>query len=131
MFDYNKNTLRNKCSHKNRYNRRKVEKHMKNLKIVNMKKFIRSISILLFVVVAIIFLSTKVSLSHNEYPQLNYDTVTVIKGDTLWQISVEQQKNNPYYTNKDVRNIINHIKKVNNLKTSDLTIGQELKIPVI
>lgn len=104
---------------------------MKKFKIVNMKKFVRSISILLFIVVGIIFFSSKVSLSHNENEQTNYDTIQVIQGDTLWQIGIEQQKNNPYYENKDVRDIVSHIRKVNQLSNCNLSVGQELKIPTV
>ena len=104
---------------------------MKNLKIVNMKKFIRSVVILLLIVLGIIFLTAKVSLSHNEEGQMNYDTITVSAGDTLWQIASNEQKINPYYENKDIRDIISHIKKINQLQNSNLKVGQILKVPAI
>ncbi len=104
---------------------------MKNLKIVNMKKFVRSFSILMLIVLGIIFFSTKTSLSHNENSQMNYDTLIVMQGDTLWQIALNQQEENPYYENKDVRDIIEHIKKTNQLQGSGLKVGQTLKVPTI
>lgn len=114
LFYYNKNILKNKCSQINNIEtKERLEKSMKNLKIVNMKKFVRSISILMLIVLGIIFLSTKTSLSHNENSQMNYDTLIVMQGDTLWQIALNQQEENSYYENKDVRDIIEHIKKTN------------------
>lgn len=104
---------------------------MKNLKIVNMKKFIRSVGLLIAIVIAIIFLFSKTTSSHNEKNQTTYDTIAVCQGDTLWQISLEQQQNNPYYTNKDVREIVNHIKHLNQIEGANLWVGQELKVPAM
>ena len=104
---------------------------MKNLKVINMKKFIRSITILSIIVIGIIFLLSKVSLSHNEKAKIDYDTITVIQGDTLWNIASEQQIDNPYFENKDVRDIIYQIKKINQLENSSLQIGQKLQVPII
>ena len=36
-----------------------------------------------------------------------------------------------YYKDKEIREIINDIKKVNKLKSSNLSVGQEIKIPTI
>ena len=94
-----------------------------------MKKFIRSIIILILIVLGIIFFSTKTSFSHNENTQMNYDTLIVMQGDTLWQIALNQQEKNPYYENKDVRDIIQHIKNTNQLQNSSLKVGQTLKVP--
>ncbi len=102
---------------------------MKRIRIVNKKKFIRSMSIMLLIIVGIILLFSKSSLSHNEHT--SYGTITVVRGDTLWQIALDQQKNNPYYENKDVRDIIQNIKNINELTNSGLMVGQELKIPTI
>lgn len=102
---------------------------MKKFRIVNRKKFIRSMSILLLIIIGIIMLFSKSSLSHNEHT--NYDTITVVKGDTLWQIALNQQENNPYYENKDVRDIIQNIKNINELTNSGLMVGQKLKIPTV
>lgn len=53
-----------------------------------------------------------------------YTTIIVSKGDTLWKIA--KQMSNP---NDDIRNKIEEIKKINNI-TSDIKIGQELKIQI-
>lgn len=47
----------------------------------------------------------------------NYDTYTVVKGDSLWSISKK--------FNTSVDNLIN----INNLKTNVLSIGQKLLVP--
>ena len=104
---------------------------MKSFKIVNMKKFMRSIVILNIIILSIIFLLAKVSFSHNDETTMNYDTITISTGDTLWQIALLQQQINPYYETKDVRDIIAHIKKINQLQNSNLKVGQILKVPTI
>lgn len=52
-------------------------------------------------------------------------------GDTLWTIAKRERKNNKYYQDKDIREIIYDLKKINNLSNSDLIEGQEIKIPKI
>lgn len=55
---------------------------------------------------------------------LEYKTVVVEKGGTLWDIAGE------YAGNKDVRRVISDIKELNNLSGSDLYYGQVIKLPV-
>ncbi len=98
------------------------------MKIVNMKKFVRSIIILLGVVFVISLIFAKVTLS---YRQVEYTSICVDYGDTLWKIAEKQQKTNDYYKDKDVRYIIADIKKVNNLSSSNIYVEQELKVPTI
>lgn len=104
---------------------------MKKMKIVNMKKFVRSICILIGILIALILFFPKATFSHNENEHPNYETVSVAKGDTLWSIATYQQENNPYYTEKDVRDIIKQLKKLNQLDHSELQIGQTIKVPVL
>lgn len=99
-----------------------------NMKIKNAKKFIRSILIILGIAVAITLLISKATLSHKE---VEYKTICVSEGDTLWNIAKDNQKANDYYKNKDVRYIINDLMKVNNLDNSNISINQELLIPVV
>lgn len=96
------------------------------MKIVNIKKFIRSI-VILFVVIGGLFFS-KASLS---YKEIEYTSLYVDYGDTLWKIAENQQNTNAYYRNKDIRDIVYDIKKTNNLTSSDIYVAQELKIPTI
>lgn len=104
---------------------------MKKVKIVNMKKFIRSIIILSGIVIAIILFSSKGTLSHSEKEQIHYETISVFQGDTLWSIATNQQQNNPYYSEKDVRFVVSELRKINKLDNANLQIGQKLKVPII
>ena len=104
---------------------------MKNVKIVNMKKFVRSIGILIGVIIAITFLLSRVTLSHTEKENINYETISVSQGETLWEIATNQQQNNPYYAEKDVRYIVSQIREINQLKSGNLQAGQDLKVPVL
>lgn len=94
------------------------------MRIKNRKKFIRGI---LIIIAFISLIACKVTYSYNEP---NYKTVYVSDGDTLWSIAVMEQKNNNYYEGKDVRYIMENIKSVNNLNTSNLYEGQELKVSI-
>lgn len=104
---------------------------MKKVRITNIYKFIRSISVLLGIAICMMLLFSKASLSHTDKEVFNYKTVEVIEGETLWEIAAKQQNKNLYYEGKDVRYIIYDIKKINNLENSNLSIGQEIKIPVL
>ncbi len=98
------------------------------MKIVNFKKFLRSIFIILLVIFALSLICAKATLSHKE---VEYKTFFVADGDTLWSIAQDLQKNNTYYKGKDIRDIISNIKDINNLESSNLYINQELKIPIV
>ena len=65
------------------------------------------------------------------YIETNYKKMYVSSGETLWEISKKEAVNNLYYKKKDIRYIISDIKAINELKTSELFIGQELLIPII
>lgn len=96
-------------------------------KIVNIKKFILSTTILFLLIV--LFIYTIVNTTYS-FTQTKYKTIYVNEGDTLWEIATIEKERNSYYEDKDVRDIIQNIKKVNNLKVSNLNIGQKLKIPI-
>ena len=96
------------------------------MKIVNLRKFTRSIIVLLFLILGVSIIFAKSTLS---YKQLEYKSIYVDYGDTLWKIAEEQKESNEYYKKKDIRDIIYDIKKLNNLTSSDIYVAQELKIP--
>ncbi len=98
------------------------------MKIVNLKKFIRSMCCILLIVFVLSIICAKDSLSHKKIECI---TIRVSKGDTLWSIASDLQKNNDYYKNKDIRYIVFDIKNTNNLESSNLQINQELMIPII
>lgn len=96
------------------------------MKIVNMKKFLRMVLLILSIIIIISLYFSNVSFSKGE---IKTKTINVAKGDTLWSIAREEQESNSYYENKDIRDIIYEIKKLNNLdNNSNLEIGQKLVI---
>ena len=94
------------------------------MKIVNVKKFIRTMSILVILILIIILFSNKT------YSKVDtkYKEESIILGDTLWSISQEEAKNNKYFENKDIREIVSEIKRINKLDNLDLKEGQKLLI---
>ena len=98
------------------------------MRITNIKKFIRSILIVMGIILSLTLFISKTTLSHGE---TEYKTIYVSEGDTLWNIAKSNQKNNAYYKDKDVRYIINDLIKINKLNTSTVNVNQELKIPQI
>jgi len=80
------------------------------------ERLIMAITILFFIIFGMFAFQT-VSLG-DSIPE--YVTITVSEGDTLWTIA----KN--YYKENDVRDTIQQIKELNNLKNSNIRVGQEL-----
>jgi len=80
------------------------------------ERLVMSIVIIIFVIVGM-FGFQNVALG-DSIPE--YITITVSKGDTLWTIARN------YYQENDVRNIVEEIKEINNLKNSNIKVGQEL-----
>ena len=95
------------------------------MKIVNKGKFIKTNLILIIIVGAIIGFTT------NTYSKVEtkYKEEYVYSGDTLWSIAQNELENNKYFEGKDLRYVIEELKKVNNLSNSNLTEGDKIKIP--
>lgn len=98
------------------------------MRITNIKKFIRSILLIIGFVLLISLLISKATLSHNE---IEYKKICVSEGDTLWNIAKSNQINNTYYKNKDIRYIISDLIEINNLENCNIKVNQELLIPTI
>lgn len=96
------------------------------MRITNIKKFIRSIIIITGFILIISLLLSKITFS---YKKIEYKTICVSEGDTLWSIAKSNQENNNYYKNKDIRYIVNDLLKINNLKNSNINVNQKLLIP--
>lgn len=97
------------------------------MKIVNVFKFVRAIFLIIMALIFIsLVLTNNVTLSHAE---TQYKELYIGAGETLWSIAKEELYENPYYFNKDIREIISDIKHRNELNTSTLYIGQKLLIP--
>lgn len=96
------------------------------MKIVNKKKFVRNILIIVGTVVIISLNLASTSLSHKE---VSKKVIYVSSGDTLWSIAEYEQENNEYYRDFEIREIIYEIRKINNLNTNaNLKVGQALMI---
>jgi len=95
------------------------------MKIVNKRKFIRSNIILAILIILMIIFTTKT------YSNVStkYKEEYIYAGDTLWSIAQEELENNKYFEGKDIRNIVDELKKVNNLSNSNLTEGDKIRIP--
>ena len=61
--------------------------------------------------------------------ETKYKEEYVYSGDTLWSIAQNELENNKYFEGKDIRYVIEELKKVNNLSNSNLTEGDKIKIP--
>ena len=96
------------------------------LKIVNMKKFIRSLAIIMISILFLLFVGLSNTYSKGE---VRYKEEYVYAGDTLWSIAEEELKENKYYENEDIRNIINEIRNINNMDSANLKVGQKIQIP--
>ena len=98
------------------------------MKIVNMKRFIKSIVLMFLFLGVISFIFINKSYSYNE---TTYKKIYVSTGDTLWTIAKNERNNNEYFYNKDIRDVVLELKNINKLKDSNLKVGQELNIPTI
>ena len=103
-----------------------MKKNLKNNKLSYKRIFCTILLISGGIIGIFIIFGNKPTLSHTE---ISYKKIHVSSGETLWEIASRETKNNSCYLGKDVRFVINHIKKTNHLKTSSLSTGQELLIP--
>lgn len=96
------------------------------MKIVNKTKFVRTISILI-ILICIVIIYSKSTYSNGE---IIYKEDYIYAGDTLWSIAKNEIENNKYFENKDIRNVVDELKSVNNFSSSELYEGQRIKIPI-
>lgn len=97
------------------------------MRIKNRKKFIRG----LLIIIAIMSLfACKTTFSFNENNSKSYKTIYVSNGETLWEIAENEQRNNEYYKDKDIREIVYSIKNINKLENLSLCEGQELLVAI-
>ena len=88
------------------------------MRIKNKIKFIRSIAIVIFLLIALFNISIAKTDTEAEY--IDY---TISKGETLWSIAGEYKEKN-----EDIRQYIYDIKKLNNMTDSTVYPGQVIKI---
>ena len=99
------------------------------MKIVNKIKFLRMLLVCLGIVMFLIMCVSNISFSKGEIKEKN---IYVTSGDTLWTIAREQQKSNDYYADKEIRQIVYEIRKLNKIENdSFLEVGQKLVVKSI
>ena len=86
------------------------------MKIVNKKRFITSITILMIILIALL----NKCVAHKSIKTENY---MVSAGDTLWSISCEYKK-----SGQDVRSYLYELRKLNELNDCIIYPGQVIKI---
>lgn len=90
------------------------------MKIVNLPRFIVSMTIIVCIISFVMSMLTNVVFSASP---IEYETIIVAEGETLWSIASSLEGN--------VRENIYNIKEVNNLTSSIIYVGQELLVPQI
>lgn len=97
------------------------------IRIVNKKKFIRGLIIIIgLIIMGVIGINNTYSKT-----KISYKEDYILKGETLWSIAENEINSNQYYKNKDIREVMYEIKKINNLKNGNLEIGQKILIPYL
>lgn len=96
------------------------------MKKLNVKRIIKLSVLMVVLVIMVLLFIHSTSLS---YKDIEYREIYISSGDTLWDIAKHEQQSNNYYKGKDIREVIFHIKKVNNLSSSELNINQKILIP--
>lgn len=84
----------------------------------NRRRFYAMLSLILIIAVLGIFVS-----SANCYKEPAYTTIVIKSGDTLWSIAEKYNKK------MDIRKYIYEIKKLNNLKSGEIYVGDLLILP--
>lgn len=94
-------------------------KELQRMRIVNKFKFIRSTTILVFLLLALFNISVAKS-NKEEAEIVDY---TISRGETLWSIAEENKAEK-----EDIRQYIYDIKKLNNMTDSAVYENQTIKI---
>lgn len=97
------------------------------LKVKDRKKFNRFLlfTFLLFTIVSYLLISMiNQNVAKGFQNKLEYKEIVVKNGDTLWSIAESLKED------KDIRETVYEIKKLNGIKSDELFIGDKLIIPV-
>lgn len=95
------------------------------LKVVNRKKFVKSILTIVFIFV-LGFMVINSVLASNETVETKEIEYVVCKGDTLWKIADKYKLDN-----QDPREYIYEVKKINNMTSASIYEGQIIKILLV
>lgn len=90
------------------------------MRIANKKKFIRSTTIAILLLIGLFNIS--IAKSNKEVETIKY---TIARGQTLWSIAREYTPDN-----KDIRETIHEIRELNNLTDATIYEGQTIKIKI-
>ena len=104
---------------------------MNNKKIKRNKFNSRKIifGIMLIIILALLLILVMGNKNTYSNTEIKYKKVFVSNGDTLWELASMELANNTYYENEDVRYIMQNIKDINKMQSSEIYVGQELTIP--
>lgn len=94
---------------------------------VNKKKFVlknKKRFLVFLACIGIIFMSALSVVNAYSYKEITPVNVVVREGDTLWEIAEK------YGDGGDIRKYIYEIKKLNNMKDSEIIAGMVLQVPV-
>lgn len=97
-----------------------TKKGGENMRIANKKKFVRSTTIAILLLMGLFNIS--IAKSNKEAETIDY---TIARGQTLWSIAREYTPNN-----KDIRDTIHEIRELNNLTDATIYEGQTIKIKI-
>lgn len=89
------------------------------LRIVNHKKFIRSLAIVMFLLIGLF----NISIAKTDKKEAEIITYTISQNETLWSIAKQFTPDN-----KDIRQTIYEIEKLNNLDNATIYAGQTIQI---
>lgn len=98
------------------------------MKKLNVKRITKLSIVVIVLILVMLLLIHSTSLS---YKDIQYREIYVCSGDTLWDIAKHEQENNNYYKGKDIREVIFHIQKINDLSNSNLSINQKIILPYL
>lgn len=97
-------------------------------KIIDMKKFIKTLILTLIVIFFFIFILINTTYSRTE---VKYKEEYIYQGDTLWSMVQKESNSNLYIKGRDIRDVIQEIRRINNINNENLKIGQKILIPTI
>ncbi|WP_432409545.1 LysM peptidoglycan-binding domain-containing protein [Wukongibacter sp. M2B1] len=98
---------------------------MKKLRIVNRKRFMLSMTIIMII---LFFLISNVFALVNRaegYEAPKYKEIVVKGGDTIWELARDHGPKNI-----DIRKTVHEIGRINNLHNYDVFPGQIVKVPI-
>ena len=77
------------------------------------------------IILSIILIISVLSFKAMTEKEIYYKDIEIKNGQTLWQIAESE-----FGSNSDIRKYVYQIKQINNLKNSNLTPGQIIKVPI-